>query len=153
MKLLLDRVAIEVSATWNIDGCKRTQRLASCDVPDDVVLAILFQRKRWNRVVLIDLERAMRPGGEILFARGIVDQVDTGMREPLLPAPRLASPQLDTLGVHRGKICALRRPLDKRLGPVLAVDDGVGLVLFLVPEDADLLAAVHGNLVAALGVA
>lgn len=55
--------------------------------------------------------------------------------------------------MHGCEVCALRRPLYERLGPSLSVHDHVGLVLLLVPENTDILATVHDELVPALMVA
>ena len=52
--------------------------------------------------------------------------------------------------MHRCEICALGRPLYEGLGPGLSVHDRFGLVLLLVPEDTDILATVHDELVSAL---
>jgi hypothetical protein len=70
-----------------------------------------------------------------------------------LPAPRLATPQLYTLSVHRCKVCSPWGPLDEGLGPVLAVHNLLGCLLLLVPKDTDLLGAVKGHLITAVRVA
>jgi hypothetical protein len=150
--LLLNGVAVLISAAGHVDGGEGSEGLAGCDVPDDVVLAIVFQRERGNRVVLVDLQRTVGPGGEVLLAGRVVNQVDAGMREALLPAPALSTPQLNTLSVDRGKEGSARRPLDERLCPVLAVHNNLRRLLLVVPEDANLLATVHGDLVTAVGL-
>jgi hypothetical protein len=150
--LLLNGVAILVGAAGHVDGGEGSERLAGCDVPDDVVLAIVLQRERGDRVVLVDLQRAVGPGGEVLLAGRVVDQVDAGMREALLPAPALSTPQLNTLGVDRGKEGSARRPLNERLCPVLAVHNNLRRILLVVPENANLLTTVHGDLVTAVGL-
>jgi hypothetical protein len=72
--------------------------------------------------------------------------------ELLLLGEGLASPELDTLGVDGGEEGSLGRPLDEKLCPVSAIHDilwGVGLV---VPEDADLIVTVEGELIPGLVV-
>jgi hypothetical protein len=68
--------------------------------------------------------------------------------ELLLLGEGLASPELDTLGVDGGEEGSLGGPLNEKLCPVGAVHNilwGVGLV---VPEDANLVGAVEGELIA-----
>lgn len=152
LKLLLDGVAGLVGlGASGVESDEGTQRHARLDVPDDVVLAVLIERQ--HGVALIDLHGAVRPGGKVLLVGREVDEVDARVGETLLSAPRLCTPQLNTLGVHRRQVGTLGRPLHERLGPVLAVDNRVGLLVPLVPEDADTVAAVHDKLVAAVVVA
>lgn len=51
-----------------------------------------------------------------------------------------------------GEVCSAGGPLDEGFGPARAVNIGVWVVLFAVPEDADVLVAVHCELVARVGV-
>jgi hypothetical protein len=70
--------------------------------------------------------------------------------ELLLLREGLASPELDTLGVNGSEEGSLGGPLDEKLCPVSAIHDilwGIGLV---VPEDADLVVAVKGELITGL---
>lgn len=48
-----------------------------------------------------------------------------------------------------GEVAAERRPLQECLGPVLALDNVLGLILFVVPEDANVVATVHDKLITA----
>lgn len=44
LHLLLDGIAILIGAAGNVDGSKRTKRLARSNIPDNVVLAIVVRR-------------------------------------------------------------------------------------------------------------
>jgi hypothetical protein len=51
--------------------------------------------------------------------------------------------------VDGGKVSAERRPLNKSLCPERSLDNVLGLVLLVVPVDADVITAVRDELVAA----
>lgn len=151
LQLLLHGVASLVDiGTGLVESDEGTQRKAGFEVPDDVVLAVLVERE--NGVALFDLHGAVRPGGEVSLVGREVDEVDSRVCETLLSAPGLASPELDTLSVHGCEVGSLGRPLHERLGPVGTVDNRVGLLVSLVPEDTDAVAAVHDKLVTAVVV-
>jgi len=152
LDFLLDRVALLVRAwAWRVEGDERPNRLASRNVPDDIVLAILFDRE--NRVVLLNRHRTVRPGGKESLVRGEVDEVDARVHESLLSRPPVSTPKLDTLSMHRGKIGAFWRPLHKRLGPVLPIDHRLWRTILLVPEDTDVVGTIEHELVAAFRIA
>lgn len=88
------------------------------------------------------------PGDYVLLTRGEVEHVDKGMSKPLLTRPRGAAPELDTLLMDGHQIASHRGPLYEALGPMLAVDDGLGGLFFVIPEDTDGVGPVHGELIA-----
>lgn len=90
-----------------------------------------------------------RPRNQVVLVGRESDEINKGMRESPQPGPRGAAPKLDALLVDRGQVRAERRPLHKALGPVLAVDNILGLVFLVVPEDTNRVTAVHDKLVAA----
>lgn len=49
--------------------------------------------------------------------------------------------------MHRGKVGSLGRPLHEGFGPVSTVDNRFGLLVSLVPENADAVTTVHDELV------
>lgn len=89
------------------------------------------------------------PGDEVVFVGGVGDEVDKGMGESLEALPRRTTPELHTLLVDRGEVGTQGRPLHKGLGPVIPVDDSLGVLLLVVPEHAHVVAPVHDELVTA----
>lgn len=74
------------------------------------------------------------------------------MVESLDALPRWSTPKLNTLRMHGGKESTERRPLDEGLGPHLTVDDLIWGILLLVPEDTNVVATVHDELIAGVDI-
>lgn len=125
-----------------------TQRLSSSNIPDDIVLALIVDGENTVGVVG-DGNRAVGPSDQVVFVGREGDEVDEGVRETAELAPGLATPQDHALGVDRSEIRAQRRPLQEGLGPVLTVDNVLGLISLVVPENTDVIATIHDELVAA----
>ena len=68
------------------DGGEGAQEVTRFDVPDSNVVALIFGREKaralWH--VLGHNDGLMRPGYEVLFARGKVDESDRGVEEASL---------------------------------------------------------------------
>lgn len=54
--------------------------------------------------------------------------------------------------MHGGKESTERRPFDERFGPHLTVNNLVGGILLFVPENTNVVATVHDELIAGIGV-
>lgn len=127
---------------------ERPQGFGRLDVPDDVVLAVVV--KRQGRMAGVgNGDWPVRPGDQVLLVGGEGDEVHEGMGEPPQPRPRGAAPQQDTLRMHRREVGPQGRPLDEGLGPLLPVDNVLGRILLVVPEDADRIPSEHDELVPA----
>jgi hypothetical protein len=74
------------------------------------------------------------------------------VRELLLLGEGLAAPKLDTLGVDGGKECTLGGPLNEKLCPVSAIHDILWWVCLVVPEHANLVATVKGELITGVAI-
>jgi hypothetical protein len=83
LQLLLNGLAFLIGGgSRKIESDERANGLASSDVPDDVVLAVLFSTE--NGVALVDLHRAVRPGSKVALVGREVDKVDARVHETLL---------------------------------------------------------------------
>lgn len=143
-------ITLGTRASSEIVGNERTQGLSGNDIPDDDVLSFFLVGQ--NRVTLLNLNGARGPGGEIVLAGRELDQLHKRVRELLLLRESRATPELNTLRVDRGEVGTLGGPLDEQLRPVGTIDNILGRVVLVVPEDADLVAAVEGELVTSVGV-
>ena len=93
--------------------------------------------------------RPVGPGDKVLLVGGKGDKVDERMGETPLPGPRGTTPKLNTLGVDGGEVGTEGRPLHKGLGPVLTVDNVLGGILLVVPENTNSLSPEHNELISA----
>lgn len=74
------------------------------------------------------------------------------MGELLLFRESGTTPELNTLRMNGCEVSPLGRPLDKKLRPVRTVDDILGRMVLVVPENANLVSTVKGKLITRVGV-
>jgi hypothetical protein len=133
-----------------IVGDEGAQRLSRLDIPDNNVLSVFLEGQ--DGLALLDLDGARGPCRQIALQRGKLNELYEGVRELFLLGEGRAAPKLDTLRVDGGKEGTLGGPLDEKLCPVSAIDDVLWWVGLVVPEHADLVVPVEGELITSVGI-
>lgn len=95
-------------------GGEGSEEITGFDVPDSDVVALIVGREVLRSLdsTFGNNDRFVRPGHDVVFAGGKVDELDHGVRKALHGLPGRTTPQTNTLSVQSSDVCSEGGPSD-----------------------------------------